>query len=60
MAPLFTGMDGSLTFDVTLPGGLLPPGIEAVSFVEQAVTAAAGGGGLLSSPSALVLVDEIP
>ena len=56
----FTGVDGSLTFDITLPGGLLPPGIEAVSFVEQAVTAAAGGGGLLSSPSSVLLVVDIP
>jgi hypothetical protein len=31
-----------------------------VVFIDQLVTAAASGGGLLSSPSMLVLVDALP
>ena len=55
-----TGADGVLAFDVPIPAGLLPPGIEGVLLVDQVVTAAAGGGGLLSSPSSVVLATDLP
>jgi len=52
--------DGSLSFSIPLPGNLLPAGVHAVQFVDQCVVAAASGGGLLSSPSSVVLVDDLP
>jgi hypothetical protein len=55
-----TGANGTLAFDFPLPTGLLPPGLDAITFVDQAITPAAGGGGLLSSPSASVLVRDLP
>jgi hypothetical protein len=55
-----TGADGTLAFDVPIPAGLFPPGIEGVLLVDQLVTAAAGGGGLLSSPSSVVVVTDLP
>jgi hypothetical protein len=51
---------GTLAFTVGIPANLLPPGIEGVVIVDQLVSAAASGGGLLSSPSTLVLVDALP
>ena len=54
------GADGTLGFSVPLPGNLLPPGVHAVQFVDQCVVAASSGGGLLSSPSSVVLVDDLP
>ena len=51
---------GSLVFTVPIPTAILPPGIEGLTFVDQVVVGAASGGGLLSAPSTLVLVDDLP
>ena len=56
----FLDSAGTLHLEFPLPAGVLPPGLSSLLIVDQLVTPAAGGGGLLSSPSALVLVDEIP
>jgi hypothetical protein len=51
---------GGLLFTVPIPTAILPPGIEGVTFIDQVVVGAASGGGLLSTPSTLVLVDDLP
>jgi hypothetical protein len=55
-----TDAAGELHFELILPASLLPPGIEGLLLVDQLVTPAAGGGGVLSSPSSLVLVNQLP
>ena len=54
------GPAGTLHIDFAMPLGVLPPGLESLLIVDQLVTPAAGGGGLLSAPSTLVLVDDLP
>jgi len=54
------GPNGNLVFNVHLPPGPLPAGIEAVTLIEQVLTGADSGGGLLSSPSVITIVDNLP
>lgn len=55
-----TDGNGALHIVLPLATGLLPVGLDAITLVDQLVTPAAGGGGLLSSPSSVTLVRELP
>jgi len=52
--------NGALAFDVPLAGNLLPAAVDSLSFTAQAIAAASSGGGLLSSPTAVLLVHDVP
>jgi hypothetical protein len=52
--------DGTLTIPVSVPLGILPPGLQAVHVVDQLVVKADSGGGLLSTPSTVLIVDDLP
>ena len=54
------GPTGSINFNAHMPPGPLPAGIEAVTLIVQVLTGADSGGGLLSSPSVITLVDDLP
>jgi hypothetical protein len=54
------GGDGTLTIPVLIPPDILPPGLQAVQVVDQLVVKADGPGGLLSSPSTVLIVDQLP
>jgi hypothetical protein len=54
------GPGGTLSFPVHIPPGPLPGGLEAITLIEQVLTGANSGGGLLSSPSVVTLVNDLP
>jgi len=53
-------VSGNLVLEAPLPASVLPPGLQSVTFIDQLVAAAAGGGGVLSSPTLVPLVDAVP
>jgi hypothetical protein len=58
LGPLDGG--GNLVLEAPLPASVLPAGLHSVTFIDQLVAAASSGGGVLSSPTIVALVDDVP
>ncbi|MBM3986049.1 MAG: hypothetical protein FJ296_10250 [Planctomycetes bacterium] len=54
------GPDGRLLLEFPLPAGALPAGLESLTIIDQCLAAAAGGGAVLSSPTLITLVHDVP
>lgn len=56
--PLAIPGSGTLSLQTPLSSGLLPPAIEGISLYEQAAFSGIGGGGVLSGPSVITLLND--